>query len=155
MKRVQYDRNIRALFDEYHSESWSVSRRRRGHRINSSYQAAAEALAAQVFLIQRNAEQPLSPAVLKATDILVLLHPCDSKWERTTSSNSPRLSDEEIADVLAFMRGGGGLLVDFGIRIRQGRSNLNELLAPLGLQMENSTVIDPCWLAGLSGADCG
>ncbi len=147
MKRVQYDRNIRALFDEYHSESWSVSRRRAeeinpGDSINSSYQAAAEALAAQGFLIQRNVEQPLSPAVLKGTDILVLLHPCDSKWERTTSSSSPRLSDEEIADVLAFVRDGGGLLVISEYEYDKYGSNLNELLAPIGLQMENSTVID-------------
>ena len=147
MKRVQYDRNIRVLYDEYHSESWSVSRRRAeeinpGDSINSSYQAAAEALAAQGFLIQRNVEQPLSPAVLKGTGILVLLHPCDSKWERTTSSNSPRLSDEEIADVLAFVRDGGGLLVISEYEYDKYGSNLNELLAPLGLQMENSTVID-------------
>jgi hypothetical protein len=147
MKQVQYDRNIRVLFDEYHSESWSVSLRRAeeinpGDSINSSYKAAAEALTAQDFSIRRNIEQPLCPAVLKDTEILVLLHPCDSKWERTTSSNSPKLSDEEIAHVRAFVRGGAGLLVISEYEYDKYGSNLNELLAPFGLRMENSTVID-------------
>ncbi|HEY5704130.1 MAG TPA: DUF6421 family protein [Terrimicrobiaceae bacterium] len=147
MKGVQYDRNIRVLFDEYHSESWSVSRLRAeeinpGDSINSSYQEAAEALTAHGFSIRRNIEQPLCPAVLKDTDILVLPHPCDPKWERTTSSNSPKLSDEEIADVRAFVRVGGGLLVISEYEYDKYRSNLNELLAPFGLAMENSTVID-------------
>jgi hypothetical protein len=147
MKGVQYGRYISLLFDEYHSESWSVSRQRAeeinpGDSINSSYKAAAEALAAHGFSVQRNVEQPLLPAVLEETDILVLLHPCDPRWERTTSSNSPRLSDEEMANVRAFVRGGGGLLVISEYEYEKYGSNLNELLACFGLQMENSTIID-------------
>jgi hypothetical protein len=147
MKGIQYDRSIRVLFDEYHSESWSVSRGRAeeinpGDSVNSSYQAAADLLTAQGFLIRRNVEQPLRPAILEETDILVLPHPCDPKWERTTSSNSPRLSDEEIADVRAFVRGGGGLLAISEYEYDKYGSNLNELLAAFGLQMESSTVID-------------
>src|SRR4051812_12434473 len=106
----------RVLFDEYHSESWSVSAERAramqpADSANASYQRAADALAARDFTIARNLAVPLHSALLAEADVLALLHPCDAKWERTTAQNSPAFSAEEIAAVQEFVRGGGGLVV--------------------------------------------
>src|SRR5579871_788450 len=106
----------RVLFDEFHSESWSISEERAREMEpdragNSSYHFAASALAARDFTLTRNIAQPLFPEVLDEADVLVLPHPCDARWERTTSHGSPALSAPEIAAIQAFVRAGGGLLI--------------------------------------------
>src|SRR5882762_4253121 len=115
MSALTQRKSVRLLFDEYHSESWSISEARARemqpeYPLNSSYETAANALAAGDFTVHRNLNQPLQSGVLPRADVLVLLHPCDPKWERTTSVNSPRLSEREIADIQEFVRKGGGLL---------------------------------------------
>ena len=55
----------RILFDEFHSESWSISAERAremepGRVANSSYATAANALTARDFEVARNVAQPLS-----------------------------------------------------------------------------------------------
>src|ERR1041384_969007 len=138
----------RILFDEFHSESWTVSEAR-AREINpanpqvSSYQKAAEVLAVRDFAVARNPDRPLLADLLAQTDVLVLPHPCDPKWERTTSSNTPRLSDEELAAVRAFVLAGGGLIVVSEYEHDKYGNNLNELLAPFGLAFDNNTVEDP------------
>src|SRR5207248_1151115 len=109
---------------------------------NSSYQIAADTLAASDFTVHRNIDKPLLRDVLKGADVLVLLHPCDPKWERTTSANSPRLSEPEIDDIREFVRAGGGLLVVSEYEHDKYGDNLNDLLAPCGLYIENTTVLD-------------
>jgi hypothetical protein len=138
---------VRVLFDEYHSESWSVSEARAQevqpeYPLNSSYQIAANILAAGDFTIRRNPDKPLHRDVLAEADVLVLLHPCDPKWERTTSTNSPKLSEDEIADVQEFVRAGGGLLIITEYEHDKYGDNLNDLLAPCGLHIKNTTVLD-------------
>jgi hypothetical protein len=140
-------KSVRVLFDEYHSESWSVSEARARemqpeYPHNSSYQIAADALAAGDFAIRRHADKPLRRDVLSEADVLVLLHPCDPKWERTTSTNSPELSETEIAYVQEFVRAGGGLLIITEYEHDKYGDNLNDLLAPCGLHIENTTVFD-------------
>src|SRR4051812_18900445 len=102
---------VRVLFDEYHSESWSISAERAREMqpadpANASYQSAADALAARDFVVRRNIETPLTPEVLADIDILALVHPCDPRWERTTSTNPPPLSAKELDAVLGFVRAG-------------------------------------------------
>ena len=156
----------RVLFDEFHSESWSSSAERAREMqpenpANSSYQRAAEALAVRDFTVSRNIAQPLESAALAEADVLVLAHPCDPRWERTTSHGSPALSPREIADVQAFVRAGGGLLVITEYEHDKYGDNLNELLAPSGLRLENGTAFDrgAClhdnaeWLLGEPAAD--
>jgi hypothetical protein len=151
----------RILFDEFHSESWSISAARAremepDRAANSSYQTAATALAARDFVVARNIAQPLDQAALAETDVLVLPHPCDARWERTTSGGSPALTAAEIEAVQAFVRGGGGLLVISEYEHAKYGDNLNELLAPTGLRLENGTAFDhsacvhnnPEWLFG-------
>src|SRR5271154_3504946 len=104
MSLLTQRKSVRVLFDEYHSESWSISEARARemqpqYPLNSSYQITADALASSDFTVYRNLDKPLQRDVLDATDVLVLLHPCDPKWERTTSTNSPRLSEQEMVDI--------------------------------------------------------
>ncbi|MEI9897273.1 MAG: DUF6421 family protein [Chthoniobacter sp.] len=137
----------RVLFDEFHSESWSISEERAremepDRAANSSYHLAASALAARDFLVARHVAQPLLSAVLAEADVLVLPHPCDARWERTTSHGSPALRAEEIAAIHDFVRAGGGLLVITEYEHAKYGDNLNDLLAPAGLHIENGTAFD-------------
>jgi hypothetical protein len=138
---------VRVLFDEFHSESWSISAARAKeidphNPLSSSYQIAADALSQRDFILNRNLDQPLSREALEQNQILVLLHPCDPKWERTTSTNSPTLSEEEIKNVQDFVSRGGGLIVVTEYEHEKYGNNLNELLAPFNLHIENTTVVD-------------
>ncbi len=138
---------IRFLADEFHSESWSLSARRAAEFApddppSSSYARAADALAARDFSVRRNRDAPFTAKLLAETDVLALLHPCDPRWERTTSVGPPALAAEEIAAVLAWVRAGGGLLVVTEYEHDTSGDNLNELLAPAGLHIENTRVFD-------------
>ncbi|HEY6168484.1 MAG TPA: DUF6421 family protein [Verrucomicrobiae bacterium] len=147
MQTIVPPKFARVLFDEFHSESWTVSEQR-AREINpanpqvSSFQKAAHALAARDFEVSRNVERPLLGDVLAHTDVLLLPHPCDPKWERTTSANSPRMGAEELDAVCEFVRRGGGLIVISEYEHEKYGNNLNELLAPFGLAFENNTVED-------------
>ena len=152
---------IRFLADEFHSESWSLSAQRAEEFApddpqSSSYSRAAEALAARDFSVGRNRDAPLTADLLANADVLALLHPCDPRWERTTSSGSPALAPDEIEAMLAWVRAGGGLLVVTEYEHDKYGDNLNDLLAPAGLRIENTRVFDrtacvpgnPEWLFG-------
>ncbi len=140
-------KTIRILFDEFHSESWSVSAARAREMqpedpANASYQVAAEALAARDFIVERNVAAPISRKTLNGVGVLAFLHPCDPRWERTTSTEPPALSAEEIDAVLAFVEAGGGLLVVTEYEHDKYGDNLNDLLAPVGVRIENGKVFD-------------
>ncbi len=138
---------VRFLADEFHSESWSLSAQRAAEFAqddpqSSSYSRAAELLAERDFEVLRNRDAPLTPDLLAVADVLALLHPCDPRWERTTSDGPPALAPEEISAVLAWVRAGGGLLVVTEYEHDKYGDNLNDLLAPAGLHIENSRVFD-------------
>src|ERR1700734_1910093 len=100
---------VNILFDEFHSESWTVSKSRAmevqpDDPENSSYQRAADLLIAREFTVHRNTEHEIDAEMLQGTDVLAFLHPCDPKYERTTCSNSPQLSSAEIAAIQSFVR---------------------------------------------------
>ncbi len=134
---------IRVLFDEFHSESWTVSEPRAQEMSPdrpgySSYAQAADALAQREFIVLRNTDRPLTTV---DADVLALLHPCDPKWERTTGG-SPVFSREELDAIAGFVERGGGLLVVTEYEHDKYGDNLNELLARFGLEIENTTVFD-------------
>lgn len=138
---------VRILFDEYHSESWTISMDRAremnpDESNNSSYSQAATLLERGEFLLNRNVSGPLSAELLKDADILVLIHPCDPRWELTTSSNSPLLDEAEINSIVSFIRSGGGLLVITEYENEKYGNNLNTLLRHFGLSIENTTLSD-------------
>ena len=138
---------IRVLFDEFHSETWSISFERAREMQptnphNCSYQNAARELRNMEFVVERGLT-PLSEATLKSFDVLVLVDPCDPKWEATTSTNSPVLGATEIDGIVAFVRNGGGLLAISEYEHDKYGNNLNELLKRFGLRIENTTLGDP------------
>ncbi len=138
---------VRLLADEFHSESWSVSAERAReiapeNPANSSYAKAAALLTDRDFTVRRNIDAPISREVLDETDVLLIVHPCDPRWERTTSPQSPQLSAGEIAAILDWVRAGGGLLVITEYEHDKYGDNLNELLAAACLRIENGKVLD-------------
>jgi Family of unknown function (DUF6421) len=156
----------RVLFDETHSESWSISAEHAReiqpeNPVNSSYRRAADALAERDFVVTRHLQGPLDRAALAGTGILALLHPCDPRWERTVPCGAPALSSSETDDVLDFVRSGGGLLLVTENEHAKYGDNLNDLLAPAGLRMENGVVFDrtaclnenPEWIFGEATPD--
>jgi hypothetical protein len=80
--------------------------------------------------------------VLAGAGVLVIAHPSERLWERTTSDTSPRLSRDEIAAIHDFVQAGGGLIVLGETEHAKYGNNLNDLLAPFGICIETATVWD-------------
>jgi hypothetical protein len=148
----------RVLFDEAHSEAWTIRAElaqvmQPAHPGDASYANAANALSARDFSVEPNVEQTLTAQTLQDYDLLVIAHPSDPSWERTTGTGSPRLSDEELDAIESFVSAGGGLIVLGETEQEKYGNNLNELLARFGLQLRNETVQDykhhlgaPSWI---------
>lgn len=160
MSSIVYPGHVRMLFDETHSQSWSVCRERAAeispdYPEYSSYAHAARSLGSRDFVVSRHRSGPLSPDALSRCDILALLHPCDSRWERTVGGH-PALSASELDAVREFVAKGGSLLVVTEYEHDKYGDNLNDLLQPFGLRIENATVLDrahceggnPAWIYG-------
>ena len=158
----------RVLFDESHSEAWTIRRDRAeemqpAHPEDSSYAMAAERLAGRDFEVLPNADRPLTRDTLAGADVLVIAHPSDPKWEATVSSRQPRLSDAELDAIEEFVRGGGGLIALGETEQDKYGNNLNDLLGRFGVEVEHRTVQDyrhfhsaPSWvLAELPGSANG
>src|SRR3954452_9946578 len=102
----------RILFDESHSQAWTIRPEiarsmQPSHPEDSSYARAAAAAAARDFSVRAHAEGPLTPEVLATTDVLVLAHPSEARWERVVPGGDPRLSYGELDAIEAFVAGGG------------------------------------------------
>ncbi len=158
---LQQRKTVRMLFDEAHSDSWTISRKRAEeinphYPENSSYQIAANALAERDFVLTRNLDSLFTPELLLQTDLLALLHPTDPRWERTASQGSQKFSQEEITAIQQFVSAGGGLLVVTENEHEKYGDNLNDLLSVFGLEITNATIIDkvhcidrnPAWILG-------
>ena len=137
----------RVVFDEAHNEAWSVRpelarQMQPAHPGDASYARAASALAERDFVVETHAEGPLNEETLAGAGVLVIAHPSDPAWERTTGTGSPRLTADELDAVQAFVERGGGLIVLGETEQDKYGNNLNELLARFGLHLENDTVQD-------------
>ena len=161
----------RVLFDEAHSEAWTIrpdiaAAIQPAHPADSSYAAAATALAERDFEVLVNPDGALDTELLRNADVLVIAHPSDPKWEATVNGGSPVLAGSELNAIDAFVRGGGGLIVLAETEQDKYGNNLNELLARFGIAVDNATVQDyehhreaPSWVlaelleARASGAD--
>ncbi|HTP23629.1 MAG TPA: DUF6421 family protein [Solirubrobacteraceae bacterium] len=137
----------RVIFDEAHSEAWTVRpelarEMQPAHPGDSSYARAAASLAGRDFVVEVNADGPLTEETLAGAGVLVIAHPSDPTWERTTGTGTPRLTPEELDAVEAFVADGGGLIVLGETEQDKYGNNLNELLARFGLRLENDTVQD-------------
>src|SRR4051812_37404900 len=154
----------RILFDESHSQAWTtrpdVARAMQpSHPEDSSYARAAAAAATHDFRVAAHAEGPLTPQVLAATDVLVLAHPSEARWERVVPGGAPRLTADELDAIEAFVRGGGGLILLAEEEQEKYGSNLAELAARFGIAVDNAVVHDydhhhvaPSWVLADLGA---
>src|SRR5881397_4037503 len=101
VKSLAQPKVARILFDESHSEAWTIRRElaeemQPAHPADSSYAMAAERLTVRDFEVLPNADRPLTRETLAGADVLVIAHPSDRKWEATVNSRPPRLSDAEL-----------------------------------------------------------
>src|SRR5882757_2543908 len=134
----------RVLFDESHRESWSIRREvaaemNPGNPADSGYVRAAELLRGHGHLIEPHIDGRLDPATLRDRDVLVIAHPADDRWERTTGAGSPRLADDELDAIEQFVRAGGGLVVMAECEQDKYGNNLAELLGRFGVEVVNTT----------------
>jgi hypothetical protein len=148
----------RVLFDEAHSEAWTIRPElareiQPAHPGDASYAIAAQALAARDFVVSANVDEPLNERTLESCDVLVIAHPSDPAWERTTGSGSPRLTDSELNAIANFVERGGGLIVLGETEQDKYGNNVNDLLATFDLHLGNDTVQDyehchgaPSWI---------
>ncbi|MCW2940465.1 MAG: hypothetical protein JWN00_3450 [Actinomycetia bacterium] len=137
----------RVLFDESHRESWSIRRdvaagMNPGNPADSGYVRAAELLRRHGHRIEPHTSGELDGGVLTDTDVLVIAHPADDRWERTTHLGSPIFTAEELDAIEAYVRGGGGLVVMAECEQDKYGTNLGDLLARFGIGIVNTTVTD-------------
>jgi hypothetical protein len=156
------------LFDEAHGEAWTIrpdvaQAMQPSHPQDSSYAQAAERLRAWDMDVRAQTEGTLTPEVLERVDVLVIAHPSDPRWERTVPGGGPLLSRAEIDAIDAWVRAGGGLVVLAEEEQEKYGNNLQELVAPYGVRINNDVVSDythhrdaPHWvLAELPAARIG
>ncbi len=158
------------LFDEAHSEAWTIradvaSAMQPTHPGDASYARAAALLRGRGFDVRAHLDGALAGPALASCDLLVIAHPSDPKWERTTGIGSPLLTGEEIDAIDAFVRGGGGLVVLGETEQDKYGNNLAALLARFGIELASDTVQDyehsvgsPTWIIGElceAGRGCG
>ena len=148
----------RVLFDEAHSEAWTIRPElarvmQPAHPGDASFAVAAQALAERDFAVAANVDEPLNERTLESCDVLVVAHPSDPAWERTTGTGSPRFGDDELAAIASFVERGGGLVVLGETEQDKYGNNVNELLATFDLHLGNDTVQDyehcqgaPSWI---------
>jgi hypothetical protein len=153
------------LFDEHHGEAWSIrpeaaARMRPHHPAAASYARAAAQLSARDFSVVTTTGRPLDGARLAGADVLVIAHPSETRWERTVGDDPPVFAPAEVAAVRDFVARGGGLVVLGEEQEDRYGGNLNELLAPFGVRIENVAAADhgagdgaPSWIPGVPADD--
>jgi hypothetical protein len=151
-------RGIRVIFDEAHSEAWTIrpgvaSDMQPAHPGDASYARAAELLVGHDFEVAPNTASPLDAAVLGDCDLLVIAHPSEQHWERTTGLGSPQLTLDELDAIERYVQDGGGLVVLGETEQDKYGNNVNELLERFGLYLRSDTVQDyehcdgaPTWI---------
>ncbi|QEC47991.1 hypothetical protein FSW04_10700 [Baekduia soli] len=138
---------VRVLFDEAHSQAWSIrpevaARMQPSHPADASYARAAALLRARRMDVAAHTDGPLAADALRDADVVVLAHPSEPKWEATTGVGSPLLDPDELEALHAFVAAGGGLVVLGESEQDKYGNNLDALLAPFGVAIAHDTVQD-------------
>jgi hypothetical protein len=149
----------RVLFDEAHGEAWTIRADvarllQPSHPQDSSYVLAAQALGDRAIQVASHCAGPLDDDALRDADVLVLAHPSDARWERTSGA-SPLLDDDELNAIEAFVHAGGGLVVLGEEEHDKYANNLNALLERFGIRIASDAISDyehndgaPHWVLG-------
>ena len=136
------------LFDEAHSEAWTI-RPDVAAQVNSakpadaSYALAASTLQRRGQTVRAHTSGPLTGDVLHGVDVLVLAHPSEPTWERVVPGAGPKLEAGELDAIETFVRAGGGLVVLGECDQDKYGNNVNELLGRFGVHIHTTTVLDP------------
>jgi hypothetical protein len=138
---------MHVLFDEAHSEAWTIrpelaATMLPAHPADVSYATAAHRLRGRGFTVGAQSEGLLDAAALDGADLLVIAHPSAPEWEATTGSGSPIFAAGELDAIEAWVRDGGGLIVLGETEQAKYGTNLNDLLGRFGLTLCNDTVQD-------------
>ena len=136
----------RVVFDESHSNAWSLepevaARINPAQSADASYALAAEALRSRGFEVVAHEQGALGEA-LTPGDVLVIAHPAAAGSERSSGTGSPVLAPEELDAVEEFVRAGGGLVVLAECDQDKYGNNVNELLGRFGLHVKSLTCHD-------------
>ncbi|GAA4582622.1 DUF6421 family protein [Planotetraspora phitsanulokensis] len=153
------------LFDEAHSEAWSIRREvaeamNPAHPDDSGYSTAAAILRRLGQTVTAHTQGPVTTSVLDPHDVFVIAHPSGDHWERTTGAGSPVFTDAELDAVEDYVAAGGGLVVLAECEQDKYGNNLADLLGRFGVGIEHTTVQDPSgshnkvatWVLGVRGA---
>src|SRR4051794_24937407 len=138
----------RVVFDESHSEAWTIRadvarEMQPSHPEDSSYARAAGALRERSFAVEAHTGGPLDTAALADAAVLVLAHPSEPKRERTVpGSGPPRLSPTELDAIDAWVSAGGGLVLLAEEEQEKYGNNLAELAARFVIEIGNQVVSD-------------
>src|SRR3954467_13263251 len=138
----------RVLFDESHSESWTIRPEvarsmQPSHPADSSFELAAEALRSRSLAVDAHVEGALDAAALSDVAVLVIAHPSEPKWEHIVpGGGSPMLSAAELDAVEAFVRAGGGLVLLAEEEQDKYGNNVAALAARFGIGVESALVSD-------------
>lgn len=144
---LEHGRTAHVLFDEAHSEAWTIRPEiareiQPSHPADASYAQAADALRARDFSVAPHTDGPLTPDALRHADVLVIAHPSDPKWERTVPGGSPVFGPDELDAIEAWVHAGGGLVVLGEEEQDKYGANINALLARFGIAVANDAVQD-------------
>ncbi len=145
---AQHPPVARVLFDESHSEAWTIRpdiarEMQPSHPADSSYARAADALRARSFAVEAHATGPLGAAALDDVSVLVIAHPSEARWERTVpGSGPPRLSPDELDAIETWVAAGGGLFLLAEEEQEKYGNNLAELAGRFGIGIANDVVSD-------------
>src|SRR4051812_20162121 len=161
----------RVLFDESHSEAWTIRPEvaramQPSHPEDSSYARAADALRARSFDVRAHEAGRLDADALAGAAVLVIAHPSEPKWERTIpDSGPPVFSPAEIDAIEKWVHVGGGLILLAEEEQEKYGNNLADIAALFGIGIANDVVSDyehhlgaPSWVMaelgdGRAGAD--
>ena len=146
--RPQHPPVARVLFDEAHSEAWTIRPEvaramQPSHPGDSSYERAADALRVRSFDVRAHEAGPLDTDALAEAAVLVVAHPSDPKWERTVPESGPPLfSAAELDAIEAFVRDGGGLILLAEEEQEKYGNNVAALSERFGIGIANDVVSD-------------
>jgi Family of unknown function (DUF6421) len=135
------------LFDEAHSEAWSIRPETIAvmnprHPGDAGYLKAAAALRERGMQVDAHTSGLFTRSALADHDVVVLAHPSDGTWERVTGVGSAKLSTEEIDTLEQFVRAGGGLVVMAECEQDKYGNNIADLLERFGVRPLHVTVQD-------------
>ncbi|HSK78689.1 MAG TPA: DUF4350 domain-containing protein [Thermoanaerobaculia bacterium] len=139
---------MKVVYDESHNQTWtidpslavSLSLRTNESPRYYSYAHVAELIRSRFRgECARLSQGPFTDEALSGVDILILNHFCRSTHEHMGVGGEGALSPEEIAAVARAVEMGMGLLVLGDFEIDTWGSNVNDVLAPFGLKLNNDT----------------